>query len=301
MALTDIETIRKVIQAEKITIPDEINESLKLKLLEGAQLEFSNITENSETVKIIRVNTPQADSHNPITLNNQNPVDLDAQKIVPNSGVVAIDLTLTTVYIENRDYIIDYENGTVARTSIGSTIANGGQVFVWYLPFVVLTNGDDYGIDYQSGRINRRTGTTIPNEAVVYVDYNHTETSPGESLIKELIEEMEAFIEPRLKSGITLNSADKGLKAASTNYVLYSYCLAACIKELTIARRDQSDDIAKQWSALSEKYLANAKIMFGKYLAVSTQQLGGVIENRYTKNRRRIIQSPSVSRRIRSH
>lgn len=301
MALTDRETVFKVLQSGGVTNPERLNEELQLNVYDWEQLEQSNVTEGSECVKIIRVNTPQADSHNAITLNDQVGVDLDAQKIVRDSVVIASDLVLTTVYTENSDYIIDYENGVVARTTSGSTIANGGQVFVWYIPFVVLSEGDDYSIDYESGLVRRRIGGSIPNEATVYVDYNHTEISASSALIGELIEEMEAFVEPRLKSSYSLESTDKGLKAASTNYVLYSYCLAAGMKELTTARRDQSDDLAKQWGMLGDKYLANAEKMFAKYLSVTTQQVGGLIQNRYVASRRRQAISPSVTNRTRSH
>jgi len=301
MALTDIETVKKVIQSDKVFVSEQLNNRLKLVLFNKAQLEFTNITEDSEKVKIIRVNAPHADSHNPITLNDQDPVDLDAQKIAWDSVVVASDLILTTVYVESDDYIIDYENGAVSRSSIGSTIPNGGTVYVWYIPFVVLTTGDDYNIDYNTGEINRRAGSSIPNNATVYVDYNHTETAPGDALLLELIEEMEAMIVPKLKGGFSVDSADKGLKAAATNYVLYAFCLAASLKELNIAGRNTSDDLARRWHDLADKYLALAKSMFSKYLSVSTQQLGGLIQNRFAENRKRTIQSPTITARLRRH
>ncbi len=301
MALTDRETVKKVIQSERVYIPDVENNRVQLTLFEAGQLEFSNITLDSESVKIIRVNSPQADSHNPITLNDQDSVDLDAQKIVPDTVVVASDLILTTVYVENDDYVIDYLNGTIERTSLGSAIANGGTVYVWYLPFVVLVSGDDYNFDYNAGTLKRRAGSTIPNKATLYVDYNHAAVEPADNLLEELIIEMESFIEPRLKGGFSLDSDDPGLKSASTNFVLYLYCLSASLKELRFAGRDNSDDIARRWQDLSEKYLNAAKSMFSKFLNVSTESIGGMIQNRFTTSRTRKMVSPTVSPGTRRH
>lgn len=301
MALTDISTVLTVIQSEEIFVTDIENDEIKLTLFEDGQLTYGNITSGSEVVKIIRENEPVADSHNPLTLNDQTAVDLDPEYIVPDSVVVASDAILTTVYVENDDYIIDYSSGTVERTSLGSSIANGGTVHVWYIPFVCLTGGSDYNIDYGAGTIKRRAGSSIPNKATVYVDYNHSSTNPSDDLIRELIEEMEALIEPKLKGGYTLDSDDIGLKGAATNYVLYGYCLAASLKELKFGNKDESDHIAAEWRRLSKDYLMMARNMFSPYLAVSTQQLGGLIENRYTNGRKRTSLSPSVAVTRRRH
>lgn len=298
MRLTDIETVRKIVQADENFAENEFDDEVVLSLFDRSQLQHANITENSESVKIIRVNAPQADSSNPLVLNDQDFADLDAEKIVPDSVVVADSLVLTTVYVENDDYIVDYDTGRVARSSTGTTIPNGGQVYVWYLPFVVLTSGDDYNIHYSSGEVNRRAGSTIPDGARVYVDYRHKDTTPSDTLLEELIEEMEAYIEPRL-TGESMESDNKELKAAATNFVVYSYCMAAALKELQVAGKDKSDNIARRWTELGEKYLALSRQLFSKYLTVNTKALGGLIENRFVKNRSRTIHSPTVSLRQR--
>jgi len=69
MALTDIETIKKLIQSFKVTIPTILNERIKFELFEKAQLEYANVDDQSETVKIIRNGVPIAEAENPITLN----------------------------------------------------------------------------------------------------------------------------------------------------------------------------------------------------------------------------------------
>ncbi len=299
MALTNIETLKKIIQTVTVSLPNVLNERIKLTLFEDGQLTHSNVDTDSEVVKIIRQAIPTAESNNPLTLNGAVPINLSSQKIVWDSVVVADSLALTTVYVENDDYVIDYENGTVERTTVGSTIPDGGAVYVWYLPYVVLVSGNDYNIDYDNGIIKRRAGTTIPNKATVFVDYSHSQATVTDTLLTELILEMEAWLEPKLKSNFSLDSSDEGLKAASTNYCMYLFCLSASLKELRVGGKDNSDDLARRWNDLADKYLNTAVTMFSKYLSVSSIQIGGMIQNRYTKSRQRTLYSPTVSSRQR--
>ena len=301
MALTDVETLKKIIQALAIDIPNVMNERLILTLFEAGQLQHNNIDEDSESVKIIRQLLPAADAGNPITLNGNTAANLDNQKPVWNMVVVADDLLLSTVYVENDDYIIDYISGTIERATVGSTITDGQAVYVWHVPFVVLVSGDDYNIDYDNGIIKRRAGSSIPNKATVFVDYSHSQATVTDTVLVEIILEMESFIEPKLKPGFSLDSADEGLKAASTNYCMYLYCLSASLKELHVSGKENSDDLARRWHELADKYMNTAVAMFAKYLKVSSQQIGGMVQNRFVKNRSRTLYSPSVSSKSRRH
>lgn len=300
MPLTDLETIKKLIQAEEVFIPDIRNERAALALFERSQMNHSNIVEGTEVVKIIRTAVPIKNAVNP-TLTDQDAFNLVSGKIVPDTVVVADDALLTTVYVENDDYIIDYDLGTIERTNIGTTIGNGATVHVWYVPFVVLTGGSDYNFHHSEGQLNRRAGTTIPTKAMVFIDYTHAEGLPSDTLIVEMITEMESFIEPRLKPGFTLASSDEGLKTAASNYVMWGLCLALSFRELNVGGKDNSDDLAKRWQDLSKLYMGAAQQMFGKYLRTSTQQWGGMVQNRFVKDRTRKSQSPSVPVSIRRH
>jgi len=301
LSLTDIFTVRKILQASTVFIPNVYNECVVLPLFDKAQLSSANIVEGSETVKIIRTATPFPDPSNPIALHNTDPVSFYHQRIVPDTVVVADSPLLTNVFVESLDYIIDYTSGNICRSSVGSSIASGDSVYVWYLPFVVLSLGDDYNIDYVLGQINRRGGSTIPNGATLYVDYLQSSNLPSESLIEELIFEMEAYIGPRLRSEYSLDSIDPELKSAATNYVLYSYCLAAATHHLSFVASDISDDISKSFISLSEKYLSLARVLFSRFLSVGLDTIGGVIQNRFPTSRSKNRVSPSVPVGFRSH
>jgi len=300
LSLTDVFTVRKLLQIAAVSLPDVYNERVTLLAFEGAQLSNVNILPYSEVVKVIRTAVPFADPANPITLNDTDPFSLAHQRIVWDSVVVADAPVLTTVYVENLDYIIDYNTGKINRTAAGSAIPSGGQVFVWYTPFTVLNRGNDYAINYSAGKISR-VNVLVPSGVTLYVDY----TTPGftldDELIGELIFQMEAFIAPRLRSPYSLESTDPELKSAATNYVLYSFCLSASIRELSAVASSDSDNISSSWMKLADKYLALAKVLFSRFLSVGADTIGGLIQNRYATSRSRSQSSPSVPVGTRRH
>jgi len=302
MALTDRKTINKMIQVVEVFIPSVEDEKIKLPLFDKAQLVHRSIVPGSEIIKIKKQFDVSADSSNPLTLNDQDPFNLNATKIVRDSVYVTDAVVApVTLFIENADYIIDYNIGTIERTTIKSSIVNGSQVYVFYVPYEVLNVGNDYNIDYNTGEINRRAGSTIPNKATVYADYTHAQNTPSDAAIDECIIEMEYEIQPKLKSGYSLESPDRGLKAAATNYVLSLICLSQAFRELTMAEHKDASKLSIQWGNLSDKYRERAATLFSPFLKTSMFVTGGIIQNRWAKSRNRTQTSPSVSPSVRRH
>jgi hypothetical protein len=299
MPLTNLETIKKIIQTENVFIPNVYNERVELPLFERGQLTHPNVSEASETVKIIRHAAPVADTGNPVTLNTGVPYQLDWTRLVWDTVVVADSLALTNVWIENLDFVIDYFAGTITIADPANNIADGDQVFVWYVPFTVLTRNDDYSFHYDEGQLNRRSGSSIPSNAYVYVDYRHADVTITDRAIVEAIAQAEAWIEPRLRPGMAMTSDDRGLMSAATHLTLYILCLSQSFKELNVAGHDISDDLAEQWHDLAEKYLTIANSHFSKYMNVTAVDAGGLIQNRFTTKRARTIWSPTVTPRRR--
>lgn len=293
--LTDIKTIKSVLSLGKPYIPVVMNERIALNLTQYSQLQNAPLVENMEFVKRITRYTPVVDPKCPITLNDEVAVDLSYQKIVWNTVTVSSDAILTTIYTENIDYIIDYVNGTIKRTS-ASAISSGSTIYIWYQEYEVLVKDQNYDIDYINGQI-RRKGSVIPNDATVYVDYVYSPLTLDDSFINEIIKESENYLSSKLKSTYTLTSSDEGLKSAATNFTLYLLCLAQAAQELSTGR-DNSDAISKQWIALSVKYLELSRNMFMPF-ANSTALLdipaGGLIQNQYSASRTKSMISPTVS------
>lgn len=296
---TDLVTVKQFIQDNPIVKPNVINEPVVLEGVDQIQLNNSNILDDSWDVKIIRQAAPSADSHNPITLNSTTEVSLDNSFIVPDTVVVADDTLLSTVYVENDDYIIDYLNGTIARASTGTSIPNGGQVYVWYIPFVELTETTDYLFYPDTGKIARISTGSVPNNATVFVDYQTISSSPSDDAITKAIEFAEAHIKNKLKGSFDQSSMDTDLTSGATFLSLYILSLSQAFAILADARYSYSDDIAKQWFSLSSHFLTLAKSHLSRFINVQDLHGAGVIQNRFAGNRRRTVYSPTVTPRRR--
>jgi len=294
MAFTSIDTIRTFLQEVETPDPSVFDEPATLDTFDAAYLSFRNIDDDSEVIKIIRRNTPSADTGNPLTLNAGVPVSLSSQYVKRGSVVVASSLALTTVYVENDDYIVDYSAGTIERSSVGSSIADGGLVYVWYLPYAVLTKGSDYNINYSEGSIKRRAGTTVPDGATVYCDFSHSQSSITDSLISECIDHTDAFLRQRLLGNYSALNSDEALIAASTQYCLYLLSLSQGVRELRVNTRENADSIAKTWYALAQQYLSVSLTTFSKYFSVTDFYSGGILENRFSSEGFRSVVSPSI-------
>lgn len=295
----DIDTIKQILQSTDLAIPNIYNERLLLTDTNPSQLAHNSIDEDSESVKIMQQDDPVADSGNPITLNAGVPVSLDYQKLAWDSVVVASDLALTTVYIENYDYVVDYFNGTISLADPAGALATGSAVYVWYLPFTVASTDDDYSINYTEGTITRRSGGIIPNNATIYVDYSHAQATVTDNAIFETMREADDFILARLKSNYNADSPDAGLRSAANNYAISLLCNSLALRELRTAPRDQSDDIAQQLRILADKYFSVSMSQFSKFIKISPLDYGGMIKNRFATKRQRTHSSPTLSSRQR--
>ena len=262
MAYTDSATVKKILQVLPTTFPNVFNEEVVLNLFDKTFLQYNNVDTGTEVVKINRTNDPDKDT---VTLNDTTPANLTPSLIVPKTVVVANDDTLTVVYVENKDYIIDYSVGTIERASVGGSISNGASVTVWALPFTQLSEGSDYNIDITEGSIVRRAGTSIPDKATVYVDYSHSQVDVSDDLIDEVILQTEARFDDILKEEFVGTSTEQGIRSAATNYCMYLIALSQAQKALRQSRTT-SDDLAKIWISLSDSYFNSSNVFISKFL-----------------------------------
>lgn len=296
MGYTDREILKKHVQNDLPAIPNVIDETCQLELFAGTQLSHTNVDTDSERVKILRQVTPTGPIS--LTLAGTTPSATGATYLVRNSIMVTADISGLSPLIENKDYIVDYELGTIYRASLDSDIDDGDTVYVWFLAFTLLTSGSDYNIDYDEGTITRRAGSSIPEGATVFVDYSHSQQTVSDQLIDQAILEAEGFMEQNVDSEHPPTATDQAIKAAANYYALSIICLSQAGKELRTAR-DDSADIAKQWYSLGEKYLTLAAINFSPFLKLLELYAGGLMKNRSVTNRSQAIQSPTVTPRYR--
>ena len=294
MALTDINTIKNIILFSPVILNPIRNAAVLLQNTSRSQFPHRSLVEDSEIVKLNAVPAPLLDPLSPITLLAGAPITLTHTAIMPDTVVVAADLGLITVYVENLDYVIDYDDGTITVANPANNITPGDAVYVWTQYFSIMSAATDYVIDYQQGTIARRLGSDIPTNAFVSVDYQHSLNQPTDAAILEAITQADQWFKPRLRSPYTLESTDNGLKAAASLYVVHLLCLSMSFAELGAAARSQSDDLARRWLELAESYKSTAMSHLSKYLQFSALDHAHLVQNRFAASRTIQRQSPQL-------
>lgn len=250
------------------TFPNIFNEEVLFEAYDKTHLQYNTIDTGTEIVKAIRQIIPDDET---AILNAQTYANLSANLIVPKTVVVANSATLTTLYVENEDYIIDYSNGKIRRTS-STDISDGQTIYIWYLPYVKLTLNSDYNFDYTEGSINRRAGSSIQDGATIYIDYSHSQVDVSDNLIDEVILQTDAMFDKIIKTEF-INSTEKAIESAATNYCMYLISLSQAQKTLRLSRT-VSDDLGKVWIELSKSYFATANTFLSSYLAFGSLSSG---------------------------
>jgi hypothetical protein len=219
------------------------------------ELPHHNIAASSETVKRSEEIAPKQNS--PITLSGTTWANLDDPNLVRNSVVAALSEILSTVYVEETDFQIDYDGGRIRRTA-DSGIPDFTTIQVFYSYYKDLSAGDDYVLDAVNGQIHRTGGGSIPDGATVLIDYAVTAGSVTDELIEQSITEAEDLIIRNLASGYSPSSTDQGLKTGSTWLSLSIIARAYCTEFL--GRRTGADGATrgKDWMLLAQQYEAKA-------------------------------------------
>jgi len=263
MSWTTLATIRKHLQ--ETTTPATVIED-EVHVLTGTdqvQLEHASITPQSEEVKTIDLGSPY--SMGTIVLNGTNWRNLAHANLVPDSAVVAANLSLDTVYIEGTDYVMDYEQGKIKRVA-GTAIPDGGSVYVWYFYYTIQVRDTDYQMDYNAGKLNRTAISAIADSSTVYADYTTSAGTVTDDLINEAITEAEDKILARLKDDYSSSSTDQGLKTGATELSLSIICNAKAMDMMLKSPSDESDGAASQWRSMSLRYEVQAWETLDRFL-----------------------------------
>jgi len=255
MSWTDLATVRKHLQEAAVAARSVEDETHVLNGTDQVALACKSITSNSEEVKTIDLGSPYAAGS--LALSAYNWRSLTHANLVPNSLVVAADQALDTVYVEGTDYVVDYELGKIKRVA-GSSISDGGTVYVWYFYYTVHVRGTDYLMDYSGGRISRIDGGAIADGSTVFVDYITSAGTVTDDLINQAITEAEDKILARLQDGYGTGSTDQGLKTGATELTLAIVCRAKALDVMLKLPSDEADGAANQWRQMAVYYETQA-------------------------------------------
>ena len=211
---------------------------------------------SSETVKAVIQLSPSSEE---VTFSSDI-VSLSEAPLKPASVSVANNSSLSVLYIESVDFLIDYENGKITRISSGA-ILSGAKVTVWRFPYKVYSSASDYDIDYARGRVRRRSGSSISDGQTVEVDYK----TAFESITDEIVDEatieanrmVEAAVDPSGEFGADLN-----LQSAAT------YLAASILSRVAAAATLGADGPAKSaetWLTLAQSFRDDAERMLKRF------------------------------------
>jgi hypothetical protein len=128
------------------------------------------------------------------------PKSLNESALLPETVVAAKDSSLTVIYTENVDFVVDYASGTITRIADGD-IESGQSVTVWYYYFTLYSKDEDYLISYQNGEVTRIEGGKIADNQIVWIDYEIESGLFADDVITNAIIEASTQLEDRIDSG----------------------------------------------------------------------------------------------------
>ncbi len=185
-------------------------------------------------------------------------------RLMPESVVVACDSSLGRLYVENTDYHIDYDEGTIRRLA-GGSIPPAGAVVVWYLYYRVYQRGIDYDIDYQNGTIRRRASGAIESGQTVLAnfiaEYGSLDDAAIDNAIAEANEQVVAFIAEEHQE-----SQERALVTAETYLAVSIICRIRGMESISPSRGKTSNE-ASSWAAISEMYRKEAYSILARFAA----------------------------------
>jgi hypothetical protein len=219
------------------------------------QLPHAGLLESSIAVKANESATPVGEIVSP----TDDWVSLAHPEVVHGSVVVAENTSLSTVYVENVDYTIDYDSGRLRRVDTGGITA-GQPVAVWYFFYHRYQEGADYVVEYAGGRLQRISTGAIEDGQAVLVDYTAGFGTITEESIDQAIDEADQvllqLIDPKYHE-----ATDPGLVAAETHWAVSLLCRVRAAGELSgpALKTTAAASAARAWLELAEQYQQSAE------------------------------------------
>lgn len=224
--------------------------SLALFGTQPAALPHGGIAGESVIVKAEHGADPARDSRALLT----DWVVLSNRNLVPGTVLVASDGSLSVVYVENEDFVIDYAAGRVRRLSTGA-ITNGQTVEIWFRSYHVYTAGDDYTANAASGTVARKSGGAIADGQTVLIDYRVPLGAIPDSVIDRAIaeasESVSAAVDPRYADG-----SENGIIIGETHWAVAAVCRIRAAASLTESGTSSTNSraAAQVWLELAASY-----------------------------------------------
>ncbi len=228
------------------------------------ELPHHNLVADSAAVKQDLQAAPFMD--NSATLKGEEFVALQYSQLVPGSVVVTLSEALTALFVEERDFQVDYTLGALRRLATG-TIPDQQPVIVYYSYFTLFERDTDYTLDDQTGLLTRAEDGAIADGAAALVDYVVTAGTVEDDLIEQAITEAEDMIIRSLAEEYNASSTNQGLKTGATELALSIICRALTMEALSRRATTDIPGRAKEWQQLARTYEQQAWQTLAPFLA----------------------------------
>ena len=180
---------------------------------------------------------------------------------VPESVVVANNSSLGVVYAETVDYLINYAGGTFSLVA-GGAISPGAGLIIWFQPYSVYAEGNDYAVNPERGEIRRLLSGDIVLGETTYLDYTPEYLSATEQMVTFAVTAANGVVERTVDPSGQFE-ADPILGMAATYRALEIICRAAASRDLSyLPGQDRS---ARVWIQLAGEYASRADDLLSSF------------------------------------
>lgn len=174
--------------------------------------------------------------------------------VVPGTVVVASDSSLGTVYVENRDYVIEHSTGMLT-VKPGGDMTAGMTVVVWCLPYVVYQRSVDYALNATKAELVRLSGGGMIAGELVWVDYRPVYDDYTDELIAQAVTEANATVAAEVDPSREFGT-DPLLQVAATYRALAAVARSTAGRRLGSVRGTGGQ--AQAWLTLAGQYAERA-------------------------------------------
>ncbi len=287
---TDIETVKRMYTALSLTQSVQNEEEILVGFYES-ELEYGNIVENSERVKIRQ----RALGPDMVTFTDSSWQNLLNDDILTGT-VVVNDIDETIEWTEGVDYEIDYTSGRIRRLIIpgqegsaeGTSVGTGSSieslplsitiqksVKIRYEYFRLKVKDIDYSINYVRGSIARKQGGTLVSGAKVYIDYKISDLVQNE-VISLSIDQAHVWIINRIGSSYE-GSVNENLSYGEAYLALHLISKMSAANLIYEKRNDDIEEAAKELKLISEDYRRLALEYLKEFLIHPENRVGAVV------------------------
>lgn len=257
MSYTNIDLVKHYLEVSYPLQSKVNNQALVLEGNDYLTFYGGEIDEASFIVKSIR----SSNLNQQLVTFDSTAVLISSAPLIPGSVVIASDSSLGKVYVENMDYVVDYNEGKVIIKD-GGSLTISMTVNVWYQVYYVYIAGSDYKVDASQGSIKRTSTGNIALWETVYLDYIPIYKSYTEEILNNAVVEANSLIEKTVDTDKQFG-ADLVLQAAATYRAVEIVCRTSAVRELSHLK--SNDRTALAWMKLADYFAEQSKTLLESF------------------------------------